>query len=72
MMWYEDLDNVRKIYVDRLMSRNHISHNAYFGDIGEDTFNHAKIIFVDGWINNKDPFTGKLLIELECFKKYII
>lgn len=72
MTWYDDLDQVIIIYVNWMTSRNNDSPNAYFGDIEECTLYCAKIMFVNGWINNIDPFTGKFLIDLECFKKFKI
>jgi thymidylate synthase len=58
------LDEIKKIYVDWTLSK---SCGGYAGDIKADTINFTNQIFVEGWQNSKDPFTGKHLIELECF-----
>jgi thymidylate synthase len=62
--WYNDLDKIKKIYVNWSLSKGTI---GYAGDLKADTVESANQIFNDGWQNRKDPFTGKPLIELECF-----
>jgi thymidylate synthase len=58
------LEEVKKIYIDWSLLK---SSGGYAGDIKADIIKSANQIFIDGWKNNKDPFTGKPLIELECF-----
>ena len=58
------LEEVKKIYIDWSLSK---SSGGYAGDIKADIIESTNQIFIDGWKNNKDPFTGKPLIELECF-----
>jgi thymidylate synthase len=62
--WYNDLDKIKKIYVNWSLSKGTV---GYAGDLKADTVESANQIFNDGWQNRKDPFTGKPLIELECF-----
>ena len=62
--WYNDLNKIKEIYVNWRLTRN---SDGYAGDIKADTIESANQIFVDGWENNKDPYTGIPLIELECF-----
>jgi thymidylate synthase len=64
LTWYNDLDKIKEIYVNWILSK---CSGGYAGDIKGDTIESANQIFVDGWENNKDPFTGKPLIGLECF-----
>ena len=64
LTWYNDLDKIKEIYVNWSLSK---CSGGYAGDIKGDTIESANQIFVDGWENNKDPFTGKPLIGLECF-----
>ena len=64
LSWYDDLDKIKEIYVNWSLSK---SSGGYAGDIEADTIESANQIFVSGWQNNKDPFTGKPLSELECF-----
>ncbi len=64
LTWYNDLDKIKEIYVNWRLSK---CSGGYAGDIKRDTIESANQIFVDGWENNKDPFTGKPLIGLECF-----
>jgi thymidylate synthase len=62
--WYNDLDKIKEIYVNWSLSKGTI---GYAGDLKADTIESANQIFTDGWQNRKDPFTGKPLVELECF-----
>jgi thymidylate synthase len=64
LSWYDDLDKIKEIYVNWSLAK---SSGGYAGDIKTDTIESANQIFVNGWQNNKDPYTGKPLIELECF-----
>ena len=64
LSWYDDLDKIKEIYVNWSLAK---SSGGYAGDIKADTIESANQIFVNGWQNNKDPYTGKPLIELECF-----
>ena len=64
LSWYDDLDKIKKTYVDWSLSK---PSGGYAGDIKADTIESANQIFVNGWQKYKDPFTGKPLIELECF-----
>jgi thymidylate synthase len=64
LSWYDDLNKIKEIYVNWSLSK---PSGGYAGDIKADVIESANQIFVDGWQNNKDPFTGKPLIELECF-----
>ena len=64
LSWYDDLDKIKEIYVDWSLSKH---CGGYAGDIKAKIIESANRIFVDGWQKYKDPFTGKLLIELECF-----
>ena len=64
LSWHDDLDKIKEIYVNWSLTK---SSGGYAGDIKADTIESANQIFVDGWKNNKDPYTGKPLIELECF-----
>ena len=64
LSWYDDLDKIKETYVDWSLSK---PSGGYAGDIKADTIESANQIFVNGWQKYKDPFTGKPLIELECF-----
>ena len=62
--WYNDIDKIKEIYVNWSLSKGTV---GYAGDLKADTVESANQIFTDGWQNGKDPYTGKPLIELECF-----
>jgi len=64
LSWYDDLDRIKELYVNWSLVK---SSGGYAGDIKADTIESANQIFVNGWQNNKDPYTGKPLIELQCF-----
>lgn len=64
LSWYDDLDKIKEIYINWSLSK---PSGGYAGDIKVDITESANQIFVDGWQEHKDPFTGNPLIELECF-----
>jgi len=64
LIWYDDLDKIKEIYINWSLSK---PSGGYAGDIKVDITESANQIFVDGWQEHKDPFTGNPLIELECF-----
>ena len=64
LSWYDDLDKIKEIYINWSISK---PSGGYAGDIKVDITESANQIFVDGWQEHKDPFTGNPLIELECF-----
>lgn len=63
--WYNDLTTIKNAYVN--WSLNKFKEIPYAGDAKADTITSADKIFTIGWQERPDPFTGKPLIELECF-----
>lgn len=61
-----DLNHIKEIYVNWVVSK-FSNEGWYAGDIKADTLEAANKIFTDDWQNKKDPFTGKRLVELDCF-----
>jgi thymidylate synthase len=63
--WYNDLTTIKNAYVKWSLYK--FKDVPYAGDAKADTIAAADKIFTIGWQERPDPFTGKPLIELECF-----